>query len=238
MSADRMCDDMISFSQGGEFLRKLVSAGLTSEIAQEVITSRGNKKAKAMMAVLQIADAPALVEASVQKFEVFKNLGILTVPGDYVHATRLAEFYKRHQSGKKKSFYFYNEDIKDENFPNPSRIVKPGDKLRVDVCRQIVGGDTASEERMAFLANQGGVLLGAQGASLVFDDEKMRADLPKGKWYSSFDQPERLWQDAHRYHRVPYVHAYSNGDFNFDLGNFEKPWDDDDCFLLFRDSAE
>jgi hypothetical protein len=35
------------------------------------------------------------------------------------------------------------------------------------------------------------------------------------------------------YHRVPYVNANSDGDFEFNLGNFENDWNDDNCLLCF-----
>jgi len=173
-----------------------------------------------------------------RKFEIFKSLGVIEVPADYVHATRLADFFQRHQGGEKKSFYYYNDAITDANFSNPSRVVKPGDKFHVDLVRQVAGGTTSSEERMAFLAHHHGIHLGAQGASLVFDDKKMRTDLPKGKWYLSFDEKDRLWQDADRCRRVPLIDAYLGGGFDFGLGYFGESWNDDGCFLLFRDFAK
>ena len=87
---------------------------------------------------------------------------------------------------------------------------------------------------MDFLRSKESVFVGAQGATLVF--EQKRDSLPKGKWYSSFDEPERLWKDAaYGYHRVPRVGAYRDGDFHFSLGVFGLPWNDSLAFLCFRD---
>ena len=86
---------------------------------------------------------------------------------------------------------------------------------------------------MAFLATQKAVHVGAQGASLVWDQK--RDQLPKGKWYCSFDEKERLWQDAVGNHRVPLVCANSGGDFHFDLGDFEDVWLDISAILCFCD---
>ena len=36
------------------------------------------------------------------------------------------------------------------------------------------------------------------------------------------------------YHRVPNVNVNSNGDFNWNLDNFEDGWNDNDRFLRFR----
>lgn len=166
---------------------------------------------------------------STEKFALLVDLGIITVPDDYDHASRLKTFGKQNRE----KFYYYNDEITDKNFPNPTRVLKPGDKLRVRAFKQVVGGTTTSEERMAFLATQKAIHTGAQGSSLVFDQK--RNQLPKGKWYASFDEPDRLWRDAVGYHRVPSVHCVSDGDFRFRLGDFEAVWDDGGAFLCFCD---
>jgi len=153
-----------------------------------------------------------------EKFALFADLGIITVPDDYDHATALTSFRKKNYE----KFYYYNDNIADHNFPKPTRVLKPGDKLRVCAFKQVVGGSTTSEERMDFLRSQKAVFTGAQGASLVFDQK--RDQLPKGRWYTSFDEKERLWQDAGGYHGVPRVDADSGGDFYFCLGLFGSAW--------------
>lgn len=163
-----------------------------------------------------------------KKFALLVDLGIITVPDDYVHEKWLTIFGKQNR----KKFYYYNNNITDKNFPNPTRILKPGDKLRVRAFRQVVDGTTTSEERMAFLATQKAIHTGAQGASLVFDQK--RDQLPKGKWYASFDEPDRLWC-AGGYHKVPGVSADLDGDFGFYFGDFEDVWDDVNAFLCFCD---
>jgi len=102
--------------------------------------------------VLQkIVDIPAEVPVSTtQKFALLVDLGIITVPDDYDHTSRLTTFGKQNR----KKFYYYNDNITDQNFPNPTRVLSPGDKLRVHAFKQVVGGTTTSEERMAFLATQ------------------------------------------------------------------------------------
>ncbi len=171
---------------------------------------------------------PVPVEPA-EKFALLVDLGIITVPNDYDHATRLDKFMKKNR----KKFCDINDNITDANFPNPTRILKPGDKLRVRAFKQVVGGTTTSEERMTFLATQKAIHTGAQGASLVFDQK--RDQLPKGKWYASFDEKDRLWADADGYHRVPSVYCDSDGDFEFILGDFELVWYGVDAFLCFCD---
>jgi hypothetical protein len=163
-----------------------------------------------------------------EKFALLVDLGQIIVPADFDQVNWLSKFTKKNR----KKFYYFNEDITDANFSNPSRILKPGDKLHVRIFKQIVSGTTTSEERLAFLATQKAVFTGAQGASLVF--EQKRDQLPKGKWYTSFDEKDRLLFVG-GYRRVPDVGADSDGDFNFDLGFFEYMWDDDCAFLCFCD---
>ncbi|NQV88118.1 MAG: hypothetical protein HQ402_00995 [Parcubacteria group bacterium] len=163
-----------------------------------------------------------------EKFGILADLGIITVPADYDHATALAALRKEDRD----KFYGYNEASDDQNFSNPSHILKPGDKFRVHVCNQIVPGTTTSEERMAFLATHRGVYVGAQGLSIVFKEK--RDLLPKGKWHASFDEVDRP-PVVDGYPWVPYVCADSDGDFRWGLGCFEGVWYGSDTFLLFRD---
>lgn len=165
-----------------------------------------------------------------EKFALLVDLGIITVPDDYVHEKQLTTFGKQNH----KKFHSYNDEITDKNFPNPTRVLKPGDKLRVRAFKQVVGGTTTSEERMAFLATQKAIHTGAQGASLVFDQK--RDQLPKGKWYASFDEKYRLWANAGGYHGVPHVFCYLDGDFVFRLSAFGSVWDGGHALLCFTDA--
>ena len=192
--------------------------------------SSDNRDPETVATVLQgIVDEPATPTVPTEKFALYKDLGIITVPDDYDHATMLYKFMKENRE----KFSGVNGNITDANFPNPTRVLKPGDKLHVRAFKQVVPGTTTSEERMAFLATQQAIHTGAQGASLVF--EQKRDQLPKGKWYASFDEKERLWEDAVGYHRVPDVDADSDGVFHWVLGYFGNVWNDDDAFLCFCD---
>lgn len=162
-------------------------------------------------------------------FELLADLGEVTVPDNYVHGTRLDTFRKKH--GKK--FCYYNGAITDKSFPNPSRVLEPGDKFWVRAFKQDVSGVTTSEERMAFLDTQQAVYTGAQGVSLVF--RQKRHQLPRGFLYASFDERERLWKDTDGSHGVPYVIVLSGGGFDFDLYPFEHDRDDAYCLLCFND---
>lgn len=215
-----------------EFALVLDKAGFNADLVQQIVNSRANKMARAMYGSLAEPTKPVSAEPIV-KFGLLVDLGTIVVPADYDHATCLVSFEKRHQGGKKKSFAYYNENRNDTNFRNPSRILKPGDKLWVRAFQQVVGGTTTSEERMKFLATQNAIHTGAQGLTVVFDQK--HDQLPKGKWYSSFDEKDRLWRDSDRYHRVPRFDARSDGDFTWDLGCFERVWSDSYAFLCFCD---
>jgi len=65
------------------------------------------------------------------------------------------------------------------------------------------------------------LLAGAQGASVVWEQKKDQ--LPKGYWYCSFDEKDRL-PLLGGYCRVPYLNACSDGGFDFVLGRFESVW--------------
>lgn len=172
---------------------------------------------------------PTAPAKSIEKFTLLVDLGVITVPDDYEHGTALDIFMEKNR----KKFYGVNDNITDANFSNPSRILKPGDKLWVRAFKQVVSGTTTSEERMAFLVTQNAILTGAQGASLVF--EQKRDQLHKGFWYASFDEKDRLWEDTDRYHRVPAVYANSDGDWRWGLGRFEDVWGGSHAFLCFCD---
>jgi len=174
-------------------------------------------------------EKPVSKPTSPEKFGLFVDLGIITVPDGYVHNTRLASFEKENR----KKFYGYNDAITDKNFGKATTKLVPGRKFRVRVFKQIVDGETTSEERLAFLKTQNAILVGAQGASLVF--EQKREDLPKGFWYCSFDKKKALWKDAGGDHRVPSVRRRPDEGWDFDLGGFGGVWGDYGCLLCFCD---
>ena len=169
----------------------------------------------------------------VVKFDLLVDFGVLVVPGDHIPETYLTTFKARHQGGEKKSFAGYNDDANDANFPNPTWVLQLGQRLWVRAHKQVVSGYTTSQERMAFLATLGSHHTGAQGLALVFDHK--RDQLPKGFWYASMDEKERLWEDAARHHRVPGVDADGYGRFHWRLGRFEDLWYQGSAFLSFCD---
>jgi hypothetical protein len=153
--------------------------------------------------------------ATAKEFAVFADIGIITVPDDYVHESRLTTF----EMEEYLDMNLHNTDISDANFQNPSRILKPGDRLHVRALAQVAGESASSDECMVFLSRLGAVYPGAQGASLVF--EQKRQQLPKGRWYTSLDRKEYLWNAHARGHGVPCIIARGEGGFDFRLARYE-----------------
>lgn len=166
------------------------------------------------------------MSTGIEKFVPLVDLGVVTVPED----PRLATFNRENR----RRFFHYEEAITDVNFSNPTRILKPGDKLEVRAFRQVAPGTTTTEERLEFCQRQkGNVFVGAQGATLVF--EQKRNQLPRGLWYGFFDRRERLWKDARGCCGVPNLVVLRSGDFDFDLECFERPRGDGYAFFCFRE---
>src|SRR3989344_4716273 len=142
----------------------------------------------------------------------------IVVPEGYDHGKRLDSFDKEHR----KAFYYYNDAITDKNYAKATTKLEPGPlKVKVFQIKETV----TSEDCMAKLRSEKAILVGAQGASLVWEQKK--EELPVNRWSASFDEKDALWKDADGYHGVPGVGRNSDGDFKFNLGNFENDWNDD-----------
>lgn len=219
MSATSVCD---ALGKTHELMLALKRAGFDDELIQQVINSKGNKHAKAMFSA---------VTGGVQVDERFELLNTfsITVPQGYSHATRLDSFGEKHR----KESYYYDDAITDKNYSQATTKLEPGRKLKVKVFQ--IKGRVTSLDCMAHLRSQKAALVGAQGASLVYEQKK--DELPVNRWSVSFDEKDALWVDATGYHRVPHVDRHSDGGFEFDLGRFEGNWDGDHCLLCFCDES-
>ncbi|MEA2715073.1 MAG: hypothetical protein QOG91_101 [Candidatus Parcubacteria bacterium] len=163
------------------------------------------------------------------KFAMFADLGVVTVPDDYEHGSRLGSFVRTNLW----KFYHIDSNISDRHFPNPSRILKPGDKLLVQVFRQVLPGVATFKECMTFLGLKKAVYPGAQGASLVWEEK--RNELPKDIWLGSYDDKSRLWKDADGFHWLPGVQVYGNGVCRFYLFRLDKDMPASRGFLCFSE---
>ncbi|KKR31275.1 MAG: hypothetical protein UT65_C0032G0017 [Parcubacteria group bacterium GW2011_GWF2_39_8b] len=158
------------------------------------------------------------------RFELINSFEI-TVPADYVHATRLTSFGKAH----KKKFYYYNPELTDANFAKTPALV-PGKKFLVKAFQ--IKGRVTSDDCLTQLKRVKATLIGAQGASLAYEQKK--DELTVSQWSLSFDEKDNLpFVDG--YHRVPSVYRVSGGGFGFDLDGFEYDWSDRYVLLAFCD---
>jgi hypothetical protein len=175
-------------------------------------------------------------EELVESFSLLCDLGILTVPDEYQHQKQFERFYGQTPSGRRLGGP--NFDFVDANLPTPSYILKPGDRLHVEVFR--IGAlpypPLTWQDCLNFLRYQKAVFPGAQGASLVF--EQKFTELPKRYWCYVLDRGEGLPRNAfsgrvgmigmtppNHYVTCPFFGLY-------DLHS--HAWEIDECLLCFR----
>jgi hypothetical protein len=196
--------------------------GFSKEEAQEIIKAGGVMQNEIKPILQKLAIADKRFGPAVKEFE-------LTVPVGYSHDTQIDTSGKKVK--KEKTTYYYNNDLTSKNFAKATNKLVPGKTYKVKIFPILQ--TVTSEDCMTFLKKQNAVLVGGQGATLVYDLAKDQ--LPKGKWTVSFDEKEALWEDADGNRGVPSVCAYTVGDFKFHLGFFGSGWYSDDCVLCFCD---
>ncbi|MFA7308941.1 MAG: hypothetical protein WC045_02600 [Patescibacteria group bacterium] len=200
---------------------------ITKDIADGWLKNGGALKKALSEALLPSEPSPT---PNRKKFALLEDLGVITIPDDYVHATRIKDFMKKNQS----KFYSVNKNITDENFKKPSCILKPGDKLHVRVFHQVDSGKTTSKERMEYLEQQNAAIyVGVQGASIVL--EQKRDLLPKSMYCASYDHLSRLPEIENNRVFTSVVDVDSDGDFHFCLFDFNLVMDWDHAFLGFSE---
>ncbi len=135
---------------------------------------------------LSIFDNNTLSNAIAQtfscKFRTARDLGVITVPSNYRHHTRLSDFFRRNRSRFK-----YVKDMFQE--VTPSVVLLPGERFLVTAYGGVLGS-VQPRECLAFLMLTGGVGVGAEGASLVL--EQLGSELAYGGSYLTFDELDRL----------------------------------------------
>jgi hypothetical protein len=212
----------MGLGQWNEFSVALHKAGFDTDLIQKIINAKDNKLAKAMYAAVTGEELDERFGTTIVEFE-------LTVPADYNHDTQIDTSGKK--ARKEKTTYYYNDDLISKNFAKATNKLVPGKTYKVKIIPILQ--TVTSEDCMTFLKKQNAVLVGGQGATLVYDLAKDK--LPKGKYTVSFDEKEALWKDAGGYRRVPYVIADTDGDFSFNLGSFGLDWASVHCVLCFCD---
>lgn len=146
-------------------------------------------------------------------FTLAHDFGTVTIPNCYQHETALTRFTEKSPLTSMYSWY-RSDNVDYAQYGNPTRILKPGERFYVRAFQQ-TRRSTYVPERMAFLAEQGAVLVGAQGAVLVW--EQKRNELVFGKMYVSYDTPDRLPIKKGGKHLVPAIHRWwSDGSITFE----------------------
>lgn len=157
---------------------------------------------------------PVASAETLAKFALLGDFGDIVVPNHYAHSNQLHHFGE----SRYESLNAFDTKISDRNFPHPTWVLEPGDRLHLRVFAPIAGSSATSEECLSFLEAQNAILTGAQGGSLVFD--RKRAVLPKGKKYLSFDKPGRLLKMNQQALGTPFIDCQEGGGFRFQLVNF------------------
>jgi hypothetical protein len=160
------------------------------------------------------------------RFELIKTIDLI-VPENYNHATHLASFKKENR----KKFYDYQNEITDENYARVTTKLVPGQKGKVKIFQ--IKEPVSALDCLKKLKKERAILVGAQGASLVWELKKK--ELPLGKWGVSFDKKEVLWRNGLGDHRVPKIFGVSDSAWYFDLSDFEDDWGGDSYLLCFCD---
>ena len=211
--------DVISYDQGYELILVLKKAGFNVDLIQKIINSKSNRLAKEMYGFI------ASVTQASDQFELVNTFSII-VPAGYNHATRLDTFGKKHR----REFSLYNSAINDENYGRGTTKLIPGERFRVKIFR--IKGTVSSEDCLAFLHSQKALLVGAQGLSLVYEQDRNYISVSI-QCLVSFDKKDALWQGTSGDYRVPYMWHHQDGSFEFNLGFFELQWGDNCSIICF-----
>ena len=172
--------------------------------------------------------AELIIQSADPRFSFLKAFTVV-VPADYHHPTQLQSFRSKYY----KRFTYYNDNITDENFRQPSVILRPGQQFQVKVfgIKEDVVVDS-KQDILPFLRGQGARFTGVQGLALAWDQKK--AEFPLDKWALSFDEEEKL-PVLDGYRRVPGARRDSGGDSRCNLGSFERDWYGNYVLLCFCD---
>jgi hypothetical protein len=164
-----------------------------------------------------------LIDGTNEKFALFMDFGVVTVPANYDHTTQCTSFKRKFND---RSLEFHHH-LTDANFQDLSDILKPGDKLWVQAFKQIVPSYTTYEERVAFLNRQDSALVGVHGALLILEhleQKNLTKGLPRGYIYSSFGSKDKDFVESgsniSKFRSLPYIDVSKYGHLR--LGVFLK----------------
>lgn len=205
---------------------------LTTEIIMSVIRTN---RAEAMVVALDggAVQAPLtepMKSRSIEgKFTLIKTIKDVEVPKEHNHKMCLATLAKERKEGKHSNLSFLSDYFTDRNFAQATNRL-PGEKYDVDVYG--INGRVSSEDCLEL--SQKGKLVGAQGLSVLYRDEKAREQLPEGILALAFDKEENLPQiEGHR--QVPGLFCGMGGYFELVTRHWNGNWSDHVVVLVFRD---
>jgi len=180
-----------------------------------------------------------IVDSGEPRYSVWADLGIIIVPNDYEHRTRLDLFSERFSQDFECGF---DIGIADKNFPLASSYFDPGKKYLVRIMKQVTPGRTPHGERMAFLKTMGAVFPGIRGLSLVWELKKdMLKDLALQTFHLvSLDWETVLWHKPGEGIQMPGIlfnskQAGGNCQFYMSSFDYRDKRDADEMFLCFTE---
>ncbi len=196
----------------------------------------GEQGAKDFLAgQVEIAEKPVFVKKGLEikstfpQFgkDILKGKGSFTVPDDYNDDTFLDEFEKRTRDLK--TTHYYNTNITSKNFSKVSNKLIPGKTYGIKLF-PILKTVPSEQCLLAFLKEQGAVLVGAQGLFAL--QESQPEIFQEDKWTLSFDEKKVLpFIDGH--HKVPGIRHCSDGTWDFDLSGLNRLWDSSLLLVCF-----
>jgi hypothetical protein len=127
----------------------------------------------------------------------------LVVPADYRHATQLQTFAARFDH----DFKTFDKQLTDANFARTTDALQPGRTYRAQVYTVPNKQKLSSADGLKFLAEQRGLLVSAQGLSLIWS--LAPAGALDGKWLFALDREEALPKDNKGKTRAPLIGRYS-----------------------------
>lgn len=127
-----------------------------------------------------------------------------------------------------KNYSYVNSDIKKANFPLPDKIQTEGARV-IDMGKSSFFSQEALDRIKAEGCRPATIWELAQWK--IDHEDEIKGN---GLYYLAFGSTDLV---ADGYHGVPFVFAYSRGDFGFGLGDFEYGWRDSHRLLCFCDSS-
>ena len=204
------------------FTQSLLRLNLTEDEANRIIEASYKMWNRIEPILREFATENQRFGPAVNEFE-------FTVPSDYKHDTQLDTFVGNTEALE--TTYCLNNNLTSTNFANATNELVPCTPYSVKLFPVL--SKVSSEECIRFLSEQGAVLVGAQGITLL--QKRMPDEFPVGKWLVSFDEKEALWIDSDGKHRLLRVRRSSNGDWRFHLASFEGYWHGNSCILCFSE---